>query len=123
MQRPNGFTLVEIMVVVAVVAVLASIAIPSFMKSRANARASACVNNLRLIDSAKQQYATFSMSCANSTVLYMSDIYTFIKGATASAGPTCREGGTYTIGTVTSNPTCSYGVASTNSGHVLSQGG
>ena len=118
MQRPNGFTLVEIMIVVTVIAVLASIAIPSFTKARANARASACVNNLRLIDSAKQQYATFSVSCANSTVLYMSDISTFIKGVATNGTLTCREGGTYTVGSCNSNPACSFGGA-----HVLSQGG
>ncbi len=123
MRRPDGFTLVEIMIVVAIIAVLASIAIPSFMKARANARASSCINNLRLIDSAKQQYATFSTSCANSTVLSMSDISTFIKGAATSNGPTCREGGTYVVGAVSSNPTCSYPAPANATPHVLSQGG
>ena len=48
MKQQRGFTLVEIMIVVAIIAVLASIAIPSFMQSRSSARASSCVNNLRL---------------------------------------------------------------------------
>jgi len=117
-ELDRGFTLVEIMIVVAIIALLASIAIPSFMTSRTNARATACINNLRLIDSAKQQYATVSLTCANSTVLFISDIYMYIKGATPTNGPICREGGTYTVGAVTSNPTCSFGKA-----HVLAQGG
>ena len=52
-MRRKGFTLVEIMIVVAIIGMLAAIAIPSFMKSRSEARKSTCVNNLRLIDHAK----------------------------------------------------------------------
>ena len=55
MTQRKGFTLVEIMIVVAIIALLAAIAIPSFMKSRQDSRRTACVNNLRLIDHAKQQ--------------------------------------------------------------------
>ena len=58
MQIKNkmGFTLVEIMIVVAIIALLAAIAIPNFVKSRAEARKTACVSNMRVIDSAIQQY-------------------------------------------------------------------
>ena len=52
-----GFTLVEIMIVVAIIALLASIAVPGFMRARKRAQASRVLNDLRIIDSAIDQYA------------------------------------------------------------------
>jgi len=56
-KMKQGFTLVEIMIVVAIIGLLAAIAIPSFVKSRNTARTNACINNLRQIDSGKEQLA------------------------------------------------------------------
>lgn len=53
----RGFTLVEIMIVVAIIALLASIAVPGFLRARKRSQASRIVNDLRLIDSAIDQYA------------------------------------------------------------------
>ena len=53
----RGFTLIEIMIVVLIIAVLLAIAIPNFMKARDTSRAKACVANLRQIDTAKMQWA------------------------------------------------------------------
>ncbi len=106
MNQQKGFTLVEIMIVVAIIALLAAIAIPSFMKSRADSRKSACVNNLRLIDHAKQQLATASQTIVDSTVPVWTDISPYFKGGVGV--PICRQGGTYAINAITSNPTCDY---------------
>ena len=53
----KGFTLVEIMIVVAIIGLLAAIAIPSFMRARTTSQMNACINNLRQIEAAKDQYA------------------------------------------------------------------
>ena len=56
-SNKSGFTLVEIMIVVAIIGLLAAIAIPNFVKARQNSQTNACINNLRQIDGAKQQWA------------------------------------------------------------------
>jgi prepilin-type N-terminal cleavage/methylation domain-containing protein len=56
-RRRQGFTLVEIMIVVAIIALLASIAVPSFMRARKRSQATATLNSLRVLDNAKDQYA------------------------------------------------------------------
>lgn len=56
-RRESGFTLVEIMIVVAIIGLLAAIAIPNFIRARTKTQQNACINNLRQIDSAKQQWA------------------------------------------------------------------
>lgn len=56
-KRRGGFTLVEIMIVVAIIALLAAIAVPGFLRSRKRSQASKIINDLRMIDSAVDQYA------------------------------------------------------------------
>jgi prepilin-type N-terminal cleavage/methylation domain-containing protein len=63
-----GFTLVEIMIVVAIIALLAAIAVPGFLRSRKRSQASRVLNDLRLIDSAVDQYGIETSKSTGSTV-------------------------------------------------------
>ena len=67
-KRRGGFTLVEIMIVVAIIALLAAIAVPGFLRARKRSQASKVLNDLRLIDSAVDQYAIENNRKAGTTV-------------------------------------------------------
>ena len=67
-KRRGGFTLVEIMIVVAIIALLAAIAVPGFLRARKRSQASRIINDLRLIDSAVDQYAIETNKTSGSTV-------------------------------------------------------
>src|SRR3712207_2699173 len=67
-KRRGGFTLVEIMIVVAIIALLAAIAVPGFLRARKRSQASKVLNDLRLIDSAVDQYAIENNKKAGDTV-------------------------------------------------------
>ena len=67
-SRRSGFTLVEIMIVVAIIALLAAIAVPGFLRARKRSQASRIINDLRLIDSAVDQYAIETSKVSGATV-------------------------------------------------------
>jgi prepilin-type N-terminal cleavage/methylation domain-containing protein len=77
-SRRTGFTLVEIMIVVAIIALLAAIAVPGFLRARKRSQASRIINDLRLIDSAVDQYAIETSKKTNDPVA-VSDWTNYLK--------------------------------------------
>jgi prepilin-type N-terminal cleavage/methylation domain-containing protein len=110
MRGKKGFTLVEIMIVVAIIGLLAAIAIPSFIKARETSQTNACINNLRQIDAAKEQWALANKKVTGDTVTD-TEVDAYIK----SGRPNCPANGTYTYDVVGTDPSCSLSA----NGHVL----
>jgi prepilin-type N-terminal cleavage/methylation domain-containing protein len=125
-SRKAGFTLVEIMIVVAIIGLLAAIAIPNFVRARTTSQQNACINNLRLIDGAKQQWALEQRQAANATPAG-ADLQPYLGHGSAGELPTCPADSSgananfstsYTVGNVSIKPVCIQNATAT-AAHVL----
>src|SRR5271163_2010015 len=115
--KKQGFTLVEIMIVVAIIGLLAAIAIPNFVRARSTSQQNACINNLRLIDAAKQQWAlergqpssALPTLDANTTT----GLQPYLGRGASGEIPYCPldsgQTGAYNIGAVSNKPSCNLG--------------
>ncbi len=100
------------MIVVMIIGLLAAIALPGFQRARASAQENACMNNLRMIEDAKDQFSSEEGLSDGDTVAE-DDLQGFLRGNTI---PTCPGNGEYTIGVVATHASCSvhgtpYGAA------------
>lgn len=95
-NKTGGFTLVEIMIVVAIIGLLAAIAIPNFVKARNTTQKNACINNLTKISGAIEQWA-LETNQKDGQAVDEENIKGYMQGEKM---PTCPAGGEYTLGKV-----------------------
>jgi len=101
-NRKSGFTLVEIMIVVAIIGLLAAIAIPNFVKAREKAQVNTCIANLKQIDGAKESWALENKKKSTDSCAMTDLVPSYIK-----VEPKCPGGSAaYVPGAIGSNPTC-----------------
>lgn len=105
--REQGFTLVEIMVVVFIIAILVTLAMPSWMNARARAQTRTCVANLRQISQAKEMYA-LATRASNGQSVSMNDLVPDYL----QEEPFCPAGGgaAYSVNAIGTPPTCPTGL-------------
>src|SRR3954470_17859074 len=99
----SAFTLVEIMIVVAIIGLLAAIAIPNFIKARQASQRAACVANLKTMDGAK---ATWALEQKKTNTDTPTDADLFGNTSYIREKPSCPAGGSYSLNDVQTKPTC-----------------
>ena len=103
-RRGSGFTLVEIMIVVAIIGLLAAIAIPNFIKARSLSQKNACIENLRQLFGAKE---TWALDARKNTTDTPDDTDLFGATLYIKEKPGCPANGTYSLEAVNTKPSCS----------------
>jgi|ERR1017187_6189343 prepilin-type N-terminal cleavage/methylation domain-containing protein len=111
-----AFTMIELMIVVSVIGLLAAISVPNFVRARTQSQTNACINNLRQIDDASQEWALDNHKAADASVMF-TDIHSYLKNAIIcpAAGPGATFAVSYTLTTVSNKPACNVAPAT----HVL----
>jgi prepilin-type N-terminal cleavage/methylation domain-containing protein len=85
-RRPEGFTLIELMIVILIIAILVAIAVPVYLNARTNAQRRTCQSNIRTVDSAIQAYESTMWDSSQPT--QMSDMLS-VTCKTLKSAPVC----------------------------------
>ena len=99
-KAKRGFTLIEIMIVILIIAILLGLAIPNFLTARAESGKKACQHNMRALDTAKASLA-MENNLPGNTPVNMPELIPYLK-----VEPQCPQGGNYVLGTVNDDTTC-----------------
>jgi prepilin-type N-terminal cleavage/methylation domain-containing protein len=114
-KRRGGFTLVEIMIVVAIIALLAAIAVPGFLRARKRSQASRILNDLRMIDAAVDQYA-IETNRSSGNVVNTTDWVQYLKKGSSlyntAKSLLGHDYGNQTVDTIPQVPPSDYAVLS-----------
>ena len=116
----TGFTLIEIMIVVLIIAILLAIAVPNFLRSRELSRASVCQANLRQMDTAKEHWGMENGKGSGDTPTTAEIVTEYMRARYEDQLPACPSGGGYTLGDMATLPACSVGAngAGTSDDHI-----
>lgn len=127
MQRVNAlnrspgriaFTLVEIMIVIAILGLLIAIAVPNYVRQRSLTQADACINTLLKLDDAACEFALEKGKTTGSVLNFPQDLTPYLKLNSAGFIPPCPAGGSYSLNAVGAIPLCSLG-SSVDPVHIL----
>ena len=115
-----GFTLVEIMIVVLIIAILLAIAVPNFLRSRELSRATTCQANLRQMDTAKEHWGMENGKGSSDTPTIPEIVTEYMRARYEDQLPSCPSGGAYDLRDLSTLPTCSVGAngAGTSDDHI-----
>ena len=112
--RQQGLTMLEIVIVLAIISIIVAIAAPTWLRQRENARGVACQENLTKIDQAKEQYAMEFRVSNGGVIIYPDDLISPPGSSGPNQGylkviPRCPADGIYSANPVGADPTCSIG--------------
>jgi len=105
------------MIVIAIIALLCAIVIPNLLKASAKSQATTCINNLRQLDTAIQQFSVEAGKHVGDTIVWPTDLTAYIKLNRQGSIPPCPAGGTYTLSQVGTIPSAMCSLSTFNPPH------